>query len=405
MPRTKTALISGASIAGPALASWLVASGWQVTIVERAPELRTGGQNIDVRGAGRTVARRMGVEDAIRDATTGELGTEFVRSDGSTVARFPAGTSDTTGATAELEILRGDLARLLVDAAGDGVEYVFGDSITAIDDQHDHVRVSFDHGDDRSFDLVVVADGMNSRTRRLVFGTAPTIRPLGLNTSYLTIPRTPADSDWARWFNAPGGRTMTLRPDTKGTIRATMSFLAGPGAHDGLTADEQKRLLRETFIDAGWEARRILDGLDQEADLYFEHIGQVQAPTWTSGRVALLGDAAWCASPISGMGTSLALVGAYVLAGELAAHVDHRDAFRGYERIMRPYVTQAQKLPPGAPRIANPRTRIGIAALNTAAKVGASRAFSAIGGKLFSPPADAIDLPDYAHLTRQGSDR
>lgn len=405
MPRTKTALISGASIAGPALASWLVSSGWQVTIVERAPELRTGGQNIDVRGAGRTVARRMGVEDAIRDATTGELGTEFVRSDGSTVARFPAGTSDTTGATAELEILRGDLARLLVDAAGDGVEYVFGDSITAIDDQHDHVRVSFDHGDDRSFDLVVVADGMNSRTRRLVFGTAPTIRPLGLNTSYLTIPRTPADSDWARWFNAPGGRTMTLRPDTKGTIRATMSFLAAPGAHDGLTADEQKRQLRETFIDAGWEARRILDGLDQERDLYFEHIGQVQAPTWTSGRVALLGDAAWCASPISGMGTSLALVGAYVLAGELAAHVDHRDAFRGYERIMRPYVTQAQKLPPGAPRIANPRTRVGIAALNTAAKVGASRAFSAIGGKLFSPPADAIDLPDYAPLTRQGSDR
>lgn len=400
MPRTKTALISGASIAGPALASWLITYGWRVTVVERAPELRTGGQNIDVRGAGRTVARRMGIEDAIRDATTGELGTEFVRSDGSTVARFPAGTSDTAGATAELEVLRGDLARLLVDAAGDGVEYVFGDTITGIDDEKDHVQVSFEHGDDRSFDLVVVADGMNSRTRRLVFGTAPTIRPLGLNTSYLTIPRTPADSDWARWFNAPGGRTMTLRPDNKGTIRATMSFLAAPGAHDGLTTDEQKRLLRETFIDAGWEARRILDGLDQETDFYFEHIGQVQAPTWTSGRVALLGDAAWCASPISGMGTSLALVGAYVLAGELAAHVDHRDAFRGYERIMRPYVTQAQKLPPGAPRIANPRTRIGIAALNTAAKVGASRAFSAIGGKLFSPPADAIDLPDYAHLAR-----
>lgn len=400
MHRTRTALISGASIAGPALASWLVTSGWQVTVVERAPGLREGGQNIDVRGAGRTVARRMGIEDGIRNATTGELGTEFVRSNGSTVARFPAGTSDTDGATAELEILRDDLARLLVDSAGDGVEYVFGDTITAIDDRDDHVRVSFDHGDDRSFDLVVVADGMNSRTRRLVFGTAPTIRPLGLDTSWLTIPRVAADNDWARWFNAPGGRTMTLRPDNKGTIRATMSFLAAPGAHDGLTTDEQKRLLRETFIDAGWEARRILDGLDQETDFYFEHIGQVQAPTWTSGRVALLGDAAWCASPISGMGTSLALVGAYVLAGELAANVDHRDAFRGYERIMRPYVTQAQKLPPGAPRIANPRTRIGIAALNTAAKVGASRAFSAIGGKLFSPPADAIDLPDYAHLAR-----
>lgn len=401
MTPTKTALISGASIAGPALAYWLTTYGWQVTIIERAPRLRDGGQNIDVRGAGRTVARRMGIEDDIRDATTGELGTEFVRPDGSTVARFPAGTSDTEGATAELEILRGDLARLLVDATPDSVEYVFGNSITAIDDQDDHVWVSFDHGDDRSFDLVAIADGMNSRTRRLVFGSAPTIRPLGLNVSYLTIPRTAADSDWARWCNAPGGRTMTLRPDTKGTIRATMSFLSPPGADDGLTPDEQKALLREKFADAGWEAQRILTGLDQEADLYVEHIGQVKAPAWTSGRVALLGDAAYCASPISGMGTSLALVGAYVLAGEIAAHVDHSDAFRGYERIMRPYVSQAQQLPPGAPRIANPRTRAGIAVLNTAAKVGASRAFRAIGGRLFSPPADKIDLPDYSHLAQE----
>nr|WP_228514596.1 FAD-dependent monooxygenase [Frondihabitans sp. VKM Ac-2883] len=391
-------MISGASIAGPALAYWLAEYGWNVTIVERANELRDGEQNIDVRGAGRTVARRMNLEDAIRGATTGELGTEFVRSDGSAIARFPASTSDTSGATAELEILRGDLARLLVDATPDTVEYVFGNSITAIDDQPDHVRVSFDHGDDRAFDLLVIVDGMNSRTRRLVFGTAPTIRPLGLNTSYLTIPRTSADSDWAKWFNAPGGRTMTLRPDTKGTIRATMSFLSPPGAHDALTPDQQKNLLRDKFAHAGWEAQRILDSLDQKEDLYFEHIGQVKAPTWASGRVALLGDAAYCASPISGMGTSLALVGAYVLAGEIAAHVDHRDAFRGYERIMRPYVNQAQQLPPGAPRIANPRTRIGIVALNAAAKIGASRAFSAIGGKFFSPPADKIDLPDYSHL-------
>lgn len=400
MTRSKTALISGASIAGPAIAYWLATYGWEVTIVERAPGLRDGGQNIDVRGAGRTVARRMGIEDGIRDATTGELGTEFVRTDGRTVARFPAGISDTDGATAELEILRGDLARLLVDATPDTVEYVFGDSITAIDDRDDSVQVSFDQGDDRSVDLVVIADGMNSRTRKLVFGSAPTIRPLGLNTSYLTIPRTERDSDWARWCNAPGGRTMTLRPDTKGTIRATMSFLSAPGAHDGLTPDEQKTLLREKFADAGWEAQRILAGLDHEADLYFEHIGQVKAPAWTSGRVALLGDAAHCASPISGMGTSLALVGAYVLAGEIAAHVALRDAFRGYERIMRPYVDQAQQLPPGAPRIANPRTRAGIAVLNAAARIGASRAFSAIGGKLFSPPADEIDLPDYSRLAR-----
>ncbi|MCJ1695651.1 MULTISPECIES: FAD-dependent monooxygenase [Rathayibacter] len=400
MTRTRTVLISGASIAGPTLAYWLSEYGWDITIVERAPELRDGGQNIDVRGAGRIVVRRMGLEDALRDATTGELGTEFVRRDGSTVARFPASESDTGGATAELEILRGDLARLLVNATPVPVEYLFGTTITALENLPDEVRVSFDHGDDRTFDLVVIADGMNSRTRTLVFGNGPAIRPLGLNTSYLTIPRTAADTDWARWFNAPGGRTMTLRPDTKGTIRATLSFLSRPDEHAGLTTEQQKNLLRRRFADAGWEAPRILDGLDAESDLYFEHLGQVHAPTWTRGRVALLGDAAYCASPISGMGTSLAIVGAYVLAGELAAHVDHRDALRGYERIMRPYVTQAQKLPPGAPRIANPRTRAGIALLNTAAKIGASRLVSGVGGTLFSPPADEIDLPDYSHLTR-----
>lgn len=353
---TRTVLISGASIAGPALAYWLTAYGWDATIIERAPELRDGGQNIDIRGAGRTVAQRMGLEDAIRNATTGEQGTQFIGANGTVIAAFPASTSDTGGATAEIEILRGDLARLLVDAGADRVSYEFGNTITGIENRADDVLVSFATGDDRAFDLVVIADGMNSRTRTIAFGDAATIRPLGLYTSYLTIPRLDHDNDWARWYNAVGGRTMTLRPDNVGTIRATMSFLSGPEGYENLTPQQQKDLLRTRFADAGWEAPRILDGLDSAADLYFEYLGQVTTPSWTTGRVALLGDAAYCASPISGMGTSLALVGAYVLAGELAAHVDHRDALRGYERIMRPYVAQAQQLPPGAPRIANPKT-------------------------------------------------
>ena len=162
--------------------------------------------------------------------------------------------------------------------------------------------------------------------------------------------------------------------------------------------------LREQFRDVGWEAPRVLDALDGADDMYFESIGQVRAPRWSRGRVALVGDAAWCASPVSGMGTSLAIVGAYVLAGELASHVDHRDAFAGYERIMRPYVDQAQKLPPGVPRIANPRTRVGLAALRLGLRVAASRLVKGLGNQLFSPPADKIELPDYAHLERRASD-
>lgn len=393
-------LIAGASIAGPALAFWLSRYGWDVIVVERAESPRTGGQNIDVRGAGREVARRMGIEGAIREATTGEVGTRFVGAEGKTVAEFPAGESDTDGATAELEILRGDLARLLVELTAESAEYRYGDRITGIRQHADDVLVSFDNADDEHFDLVIAADGIGSSTRRLAFGDVE-IRSLGMETSWATIPRTAADDDWWRWYNAPGGRSITLRPDRHGTIRATLSEQTDRKApRADRSPAEQLAHLRSLFADAGWEAQRVLDGFAQSDDLYYEAIGQVHADTWTGGRVALVGDAAYCASPVSGMGTSLAFVGAYVLAGEIAAHVDHRDAFRAYERVMRPYVDEAQKLPPGVPRVANPRSRAGIAAFHTALRIAATPLVSNVSGGLFSPPADTIDLPDYSHLER-----
>ncbi len=396
-------LISGASIAGPALAVWLHRYGVDTGIVERAPELRRGGQNVDVRGAGREVARRMGVEDAIRAATTGEVGTRFVRPDGGAIAEFPAGRSDSGGATAELEILRGDLAQLLVDRTVGATEYRFDDRITGIREERDGVTVSFARAADERFDLVVAADGIGSSTRRLVFGDEPVIRSLGLETSYATIPRTAADDDWWRWYVARGGRSISLRPDPHGTIRAALSTLVDPAAGRDASrrpVEEQRARLRARFADAGWEAARVLDGFDRADDLYYESIGQVHAPRWASGRVALVGDAAYCASPVSGMGTSLSLAGAYVLAGELAAHVDHRAAFRGYERIMRPYVEQAQQLPPGTPRLAHPRSAAGGAAFGLAVRAAATPVASRLGRRFMEPPADRIDLPSYAHLER-----
>lgn len=396
----RTVLISGASIAGPTLAFWLKRYGLRPVVIERADALRLGGQNVDVRGAGRVVARRMGIEDEIRAATTGEKGLRFVDARGRTKAEFPAGTSSSDGFTAELEVLRGDLARILYDKTRDGIEYIFGDHITGLVEAGDRVTASFARGEARDFDLVIAADGIRSSTRDLVFGDEPQIRELGLYMAYATIPRTASDDAWWRWYNAPGGREISLRPDNVGTTRVMLSFMFEPRGHEKLGPEEQLQVLRRVFRDAGWEAPRVLAALEDAGDLYFESIGQVRAPRWARGRVALVGDAGYCASPISGMGTSLALTGAYVLAGELARHADHREAFAAYERILRPYVTRAQKLPPGTPRLAHPRTRLGIAVFNAVLRLAARVQASGIGPKFLASPADQLELPDYSALER-----
>ncbi len=401
-------LISGASVAGPHLALWLNRYGFDTVLVERAPEFRDGGQNIDVRGTAREALRRGGLEKAVLDATTGERGTRFLAEDGSTLAEFPVTGSETSGATAEAEVLRGDLARLLLDAVEGRTETVFGDRITALRDDGDGVGVEFEHGPGRRFDAVVAADGIRSTTRSLAFGDEARIRPLGLEMTYLTIPRTASDDDWWRWCTLRGG-SANLRPDRHGTTRALISETVDRGDEhpaserrgaDLRSPEEQRAHLRERFGDAGWETSRILAALDDAPDLYFESIGQVRAPRWSAGRVALTGDAAWCASPVSGVGTSLALVGSYVLAGELAAHDDPREAFAAYEQRMRPSVEKGQDLPPGTPQLANPTSRLGLAALHAGLRAAGTGPGRALAGRLLTPPADQFELPDYSRFDR-----
>ncbi|XXT20227.1 FAD-dependent monooxygenase [Sorangium sp. So ce429] len=214
----RTVLISGASIAGPALAFWLARHGFRPVVVERAGALRLGGQNIDVQGAAREVVRRMGIEGDIRAAATGEQGLHFVDEHNATRAELPAGSSDAGAFTKELEILRGDLARILYDHTRGATEYIFGDQITGLRDHGDRVTLSFEHGAERDFDLVVAADGIRSRTRALIVGDEPRIRPLDLYASYFTIPRGASDTAWARWYNAPGSRSILLRPDNVGRV-------------------------------------------------------------------------------------------------------------------------------------------------------------------------------------------
>lgn len=391
----KTVLICGASIAGPALAFWLKRHGFRPVIVERAPELRPGGQSVDLRGAGKEVMRRMGLEPAVLARTTHEAGVAFVDSRNRAKARLGCEAFGGRGFTSDIEILRGELSRVLYDATREDIEYLFGDRVTRLEDQGDRVRVGFLKGPEREFDLVIAADGIHSKTRELAFQGEAAFRSLGLYMAYFTIPRGPTDDAWARWYNARGGRSVLLRSDNLGTTRAAMTFRAPLQGYERMGADAQKDVLRRVFADAGWEVPRVLAALDQTPDFYFEATGQVRMPRWSRGRVALVGDAAYCASPISGMGTSLALVGAYVLAGELSRHEDPAQAFAAYERVLRPYVTQAQDIPTMAPKLSTPKSRAGITLLHSVLRLATAPGVRQLIGRFITPPAEAITLPDY----------
>jgi 2-polyprenyl-6-methoxyphenol hydroxylase-like FAD-dependent oxidoreductase len=350
---TRSVLISGGGIAGPALASWLTRRGVAVTVVERASALRAGGQTVDLRGAARVVAERMGVLDAVRALSVDQRGIAWVRGDGSIAARMAADAFGGEGIVSEIEVLRGDLAAVLYAATRADTEYVFGDSVTALDGDGDGVTVSFERSAPRRFDLVVGADGSHSAVRALAFGPeSECARPLGCYTTWFTAP---AELDLDGWFlmhNMPGGLVATVRPGRlPDEHKVGLSFRAGPLSYERTDVAAQKALVAERFAGAGWEVPRLIAAMHASDDFVLDSMAQVHLPAWSRGRVALLGDAAWSPTPLTGLGTSLALVGAYVLAGELAAAGgDPAVAFPRYEQVLRSYVSGAQKLPPGGVR-------------------------------------------------------
>ncbi|KFF23700.1 FAD-dependent monooxygenase [Chryseobacterium vrystaatense] len=395
MNSKKKVLISGVSIAGPTLGFWLAKYGFEVTIVERSKSLRLGGQNLDVRRAGRAVVRMMGIEKEILAANTGELGLQFVNRNNEVEAEFPAEGNDSF--TSEAEILRGDLVNILYDCTKNDVKYVFGKYITAIHQDSDKVEVTFSDNHSEWFHLLIAADGVRSTTRKIIFGNEPELKFVGLYNAWYTIPRIERDTQWARWYTAQGSRVMVLRPDNHGTIRASFSFLSDDEKFLSQSDSEQKKVLKDKLSGAGWEEDRLMKEIDDNNEVYFDGISQVKAPRWFDGRTGMIGDAAYCPTPLTGMGTTLAMVGAYLLAGELYRHDKHEDAFAAYEKRMRPFVEKVQKLPPGVPWLAHPKSKLGVTIVNKAAALLASRPVKMIGKLLSSKEKDVtkddIELP------------
>ncbi len=380
-------LVAGASVAGPALAHWLRRRGAEVTVVERASRLRPGGQAVDARGVAKEVIKRMGLDAAVRAARTDTAGAYTVDADGNVLETFSAEDDGGDGYIADIEILRGDLSQVLYDDTRDGVEYLFGDRIAELTQDADGVDVTFAGGDRRRFDLVVGADGLHSALRAMVFGPREQfVRHLGLVLAFYSVPNEFGIDRWMLDYQDQG-RSAGLRP-LKDDTRA-MAMLSFPSADfevDYRDIEAQKSLLRERMAGLGWLTPRILAHLDDTPDFYLDQVAQVVMDRWSHGRVGLIGDAAFCASPMSGAGTGLALVGAYLLAGELAAAGwDPEAGFAAYETRMRPYVEANQEI--GRLHV---RTRDADAA-------DAEPDMEALM-PLIERALNGVDLPDYAEV-------
>ncbi|HEY7595420.1 MAG TPA: FAD-dependent monooxygenase [Actinophytocola sp.] len=377
-----TVLISGASIAGPSLAHWLAEYGATVTVVERAATLRPGGQAVDFKGAThRTVLERMGILDDVRRLQTGGHDQTVVDADGEPVTVIPG---EFTGG--EIEIYRGDLAMLLYEKTRDRCEYVFGDSITSLTETANGVHVTFERGAPRTFDLVVGADGIHSNVRRLAFGPeAGYVEHLGYYYALADLGNFEGVRD-AVMYNELGRMVAIGGPKAS----AFFVFASEAMSYDRYDPEQQKKLLLAAYRDGGWRLPEIMARVPQGDDVYLDSLARVSIDRYSSGRIVLLGDAAY-GNTLAGFGTGLALVGAYVLAGELrAAGGDHTAAFRAYEDQLRRYSKVAKKASAG-PFLAPP-TKLRLAMRNWTFK---SRFLLRMMLKMTDDFATDIELKDY----------
>ncbi|MEV0364373.1 FAD-dependent monooxygenase [Nocardia fusca] len=406
-PATPRVLISGGGIAGNAVALQLLRAGIRPTVIERAAGPRPGGQAVDLRGPSRIVAERMGLMPGIRRYQLDERGMVYVDSTGREAARMPAELFEGKGAVAEIEITRGDLNQVLLDALAEeaarpgapGVDYRYGERIHALREHAHGVSVEFASGATEEFDVLVGADGLHSTTRRLAFGPEEQFSTyLGGYTSYFTMP-TPAEvrPHWMTVQLLPGGAFLAFRPDADPATTKAMISVRRP-ADPALRRDTaaQKRLLREGLAVGGWLVPEVDAAMDRAEDFYFDELARITMPRWTTERIALVGDAGYCGSPLSGQGTAMALVGAYVLVGEIVRTPDRpAAALARYGEILRPFVESAQQLPPGGVKAMTPRTRAGIRASLALVRLTTSTIMRPLMTRMLSG-TDDYTLPDYS---------
>ncbi|KAJ9652264.1 hypothetical protein H2198_008474 [Neophaeococcomyces mojaviensis] len=398
-------LISGAGPAGTVLAYWLGKHGFDIVILERSSSRRSLGQIIDIEGPSQEIVTRMGIMEEIKAKTTHEAGIRFVGAHNEEVATFPTGS---IGVSNEIEIMRGDLADAFFDAAKSqaNIDIRLGCTIQSLRQTESKVVVSIQDRinnltTDEEYDLLVACDGMRSTTRDLIL-PAPEykdcLKPIGAFAAFFSIPATPEDGPLARVYSMTNRRTATIKPLNKTTSSAYLTYLNSDPKFDEArnsgNIQTQKHLIAKLFENERWEVPRLIEEMMQTDNFYFESLAQTRLNRWSYGRCVLLGDTAYAPSPLTGQGTNLAILGAYLLASKLVQNPEEpTKAFEAWETKMRPYVDQVQPIPLGGylPYLINPATAVGVWVLR---KIVALAAWSQVW--MYFPEIKNVpfDLPD-----------
>lgn len=391
---TTTVLVSGAGIAGPCLAYWLRRHGFEPTLVERAPRLRTGGYIVDFWGAGFDVADRMGIASRILEDGYKVAEVRQVDRRGKRVGGFPVDVFDRITNGRYTSIPRSALAAAVYGSLDGQVETLFGDAIAGLEDTGREVRVRFERAPPRAFDLVVGADGLHSQVRTLAFGEEARFeRFLGLKVAAFEALGYPRRDELVYLIHREVGQQVG-RFTERGDRTMFLFVFADADPDVPSNVEAQKALLRARYASSGWECPMILEALDGAEGLYIDRVSQIQMERWTRGRVALVGDAAFCVSLLAGQGSALAMIAAYVLAGELErAAGDHVAAFARYEERLRAFIATKQKAAVKLSSYFAPRSRFGLLVGDQATKLMSIPFVSEllVGREL----RDAIELPDY----------